>query len=209
LYLNGVIDIQETPTRLYVKFPCPFVQKRLFNYFAHELFDDPERLYAPFEDLSDAITEERLHVPNLLRRYQRYFQANRERLLKATPRRADLRPYEAVYHFNLYMYLSRFLQRREGQVLPEFPTGNGRIDLLIRYAGRVYGLELKSFVDAYEYRAALRHAARYGRQLGLDEITLCFFVEAVDDENRAKYEALHVDAESGVSVTPVFVATGA
>ena len=38
---------------------------------------------------SDAITEDRLHVPNLLRRYQRYFQANRERLLKAAPRRAD------------------------------------------------------------------------------------------------------------------------
>ena len=154
------------------------------------------------------MTEERLHVPNLLRRYERYLQANRERLMKDAPRRADLRPYEAVYHFNLYMYLSKFLQHRDGQVLPEFPTGNGKIDLIIKYAGRVYGLELKSFVDAYEYRRALCQAARYGQQLGLDEITLGFFVEAVDEANRAMYEAVHTDAEMGVTVTPIFVATG-
>jgi hypothetical protein len=33
-------------------------------------------------------------------------------------------------------------------------------------------------------------------------------VEAVDDANRAKYEAVYVDAETGVTVVPVFVETG-
>jgi hypothetical protein len=45
--------------------------------------------------------------------------------------------YEAVYHFNLFMWLSRFLQRTGGRVHPEFPTGNGRgpsgHDLFVRY----------------------------------------------------------------------------
>jgi hypothetical protein len=207
LYLNGVIDIQETPTQLYVKFPSPFVQKRLFNYFAHELFGDVERLHAPFEDLDDTITPERLHVPNLLRRYERYLQANRERLLKDAPRKSNLRPYEAVYHFNLYMYLSRFLDNWGGQVYPEFPTGNGKIDLLIRHGGQEYGVEVKSYSDEFSYRRALEQAARYGRQLGLDEITLVFFVEHVDDANRARHEAVYQDHDAGVTVRPVFVET--
>ena len=123
-------------------------------------------------------------------------------------RKTDLRPYEAVYHFNLYMYLAGFLQHRQGQVWPEFPTGNGKIDLIIHYAGQVYGVEVKSFVDAYEYNRALSQAARYGQQLGLTEITLALFVEAVDETNRTRYEATYTDAETGVIVTPVFVATG-
>jgi hypothetical protein len=115
---------------------------------------------------------------------------------------------EAVYHFNLYMYLARFLQSYEGQVFPEFPTGNGKIDLIIRYAGQVYGLEVKSYQDAYTYRESLWQAARYGQQLGLSEITLAFFVDAIDEASRTQYEAVYRDAVSGVTVRPVFVATG-
>lgn len=58
------------------------------------------------------------------------------------------------------------------------------------------------------YREALMQAARYAQQLGLHEITLALFVEAVDDANRAKYEAVYVDAATGVTVRPVFVETG-
>jgi hypothetical protein len=209
LYLNGVIDWeQESITERYVKFPCPFVQKRLFNYFARTLFRNVGQLQAPFEDVSDTITADKLNVKSLLRRYEGYLRKNSEWLLQDAPRRADLRLYEAVYHFNLYMYLASFLRHYKGQVWPEFPTGNGRLDLLMRYSGRVYGLEVKSFVSAFDYREALDQAARYGSQLGLTEITLALFVEAVDDANRARYEAVYVEAETGVTVTPVFVATG-
>ncbi len=45
-------------------------------------------------------------------------------------------------------------------------------------------------------------------ELGLREITLALFVEAVDDENCARYEALYEDEETGVRMRPVFVATG-
>ena len=37
---------------------------------------------------------------------------------------------------------------------------------------------------------------------------LALFVEAVDDANRAKYETVYVDEETGVVVRPVFVETG-
>jgi hypothetical protein len=210
LYLNGVIDWeQESLTERYVKFPCPFVQKRLFNYFARTLFRDAGQLYAPFEDLSDTITDDDLNVENLLRRYEEYLKKNRAWLFENTPRRADLRIYEAVYHFNLYRYLASFLQSYGGQVWPEFPTGNGKADLVLRHAGQVYAIEVKSFSTQYEYNKALPQAARYAQQLGLTEITLALFVEAVDDANRARYEAVYEDQETGVTVRPVFVATGA
>jgi len=35
-----------------------------------------------------------------------------------------------------------------------------------------------------------------------------FFVEYIDDANRQKYEKDYTDVETGVEVTPVFVATG-
>ncbi|HOT93494.1 MAG TPA: AAA-like domain-containing protein [Anaerolineae bacterium] len=209
LYLNGVIDwVQTAPNQRYVKFPCPFVQKRFFNYFARTLFRESGQLYPPFADLSDAITDDCLFVPGVLRRYETYLRENRSWLLKDAPRRSDLRVYEAVFHFSLYRYLASFLEGYGGQVVPEFPTGNGQIDLLLRYAGQSYALEVKSYTTAPGYRLALQQAARYGQQLGLAEVTLALFVEAVDDANRAKYEAVHTDATTGVVVRPVFVQTG-
>ena len=165
-------------------------------------------MFGPFEDLSDTISEAGLDVERLVRRYQRYLRENRDWLLGDAPRRRDLRVFEAVHHFVLYSFLDRFLQPWGGRVLPEFPTGNGKIDLLIRYAGRTYGLELKSFTDAFGYRRAVEQAARYARQLGLQELTLVLFIDAVDDTNRRTYETVHVDPETSVQVAPIFVETG-
>ncbi|MFN8494374.1 MAG: AAA-like domain-containing protein [Caldilineaceae bacterium] len=210
LYMNGVIDEEVIDeTNYYVRFPCPFVQKRLFNHFAHELFRQVGQLHKPFDNLADTITETQLSLKNLLRRYQTYLQQNRSWLFKDAPRKANLRLYEAVYHFNLYMFLAKFLENKGGQVFPEFPTGNGQIDLLVRYASQVYGLELKSFTDLFGYQQALKQAARYAYQLHLSEITLVLFVEEIDEPNRTQYEAPYQDKQHGVTVHPVFVATGA
>ncbi|MFN8490761.1 MAG: AAA-like domain-containing protein [Caldilineaceae bacterium] len=209
LYTNGVIDYEQEGKKHYVRFTCPFVQKRLFNYFSNQFFAYLGALYDPFEDLSTIIHAQHLNINNLIRLYERYFQKNREWLLKEAPRRTtDLRIFEAVYHFNLYMYLARFLQSYGGWVTPEFPTGNGKLDLLIQYAGQRYGLEVKSFSDEYEYQKALKQAAHYGHQLHLAEITLLLFVEAVDDENRRKYEAHYTAPVTSVLVQPIFVTTG-
>jgi len=210
LYMNGVVDIEQVSLREnYVKFPCPYVQKRLFNAFARELFQKMDRLYDPFEDLADTITDESLNIQRLLQRYEQYLQANRELVLKNAPRRKnDLRVFEAVFQFHLYTYLTSFLQSYDAQVQPEFPTGNGAIDLLIRHAGQLFGLELKSFANQREYRNALTQAAKYGKQLGLSEVGLVLFIEAVDDKNRQRFESDYTDAKTGVTVHPQFVQTG-
>lgn len=210
LFTNGVIDREQVNlTDYYVKFASPFVQKRLFYFFARELFGRLSVLYEPFSDLSDTITENGLALGKLIRRYEAYVQQNGAWLWREAPRRkTDERIYEAVYHFNLYMYLTQFLADYDGRVIPEFPTGNGKIDLFIHYAGTTYGLEVKSFVNQRAYQQALLQVARYGQQLGLAAMWLLFFVETVDDHNRRKFEATYVDPATGVTVHPLLVATG-
>jgi hypothetical protein len=111
LYMNGVISVEEVSmSENEVKFPCPYIQKRLFNYFARELYHEMDRLSDPFDDLSDTITEKSLNIPQLLRRYEQYLQENQQLVLKNAPRRRDdLRVYEAVFHFHIYLYLTSFL----------------------------------------------------------------------------------------------------
>ena len=212
LYMNGVVEqeVVRTPheTRRYLKFPSPFVQKRLFHYFSRLLTPDVGQLHPPFEELSDIIKDNHLNIKKLMALYERYLRKNRAWLFRDAPRRStDLRIFEAVYHFNLYMYLSSFLQPREGVVYPEFPTGNGQIDLIIKIAGQKYGLEVKSFTNGTSYKKAITQAAKYGKQLELAEISLIFFVEVIDDANRQKYEITTVDEETGVRVEVVFVTT--
>ncbi|MCP4351009.1 MAG: hypothetical protein GY795_36545 [Desulfobacterales bacterium] len=209
LYQNGVIDREtENETDYYVRFACPFVQKRLFNYFARSLFGYMGKLHEPFEDMDDTVTGDGLNIVNLMRRFQTYLKKNREWLLEDAPKRKDLRVFEAVYHFNLYRYLCDFLETRRAKVWPEFPTGNGAVDIIIKYADRIYALELKSYTDGAGYREALDQAARYGKQLELSEISLVFFVEYIDDANREKYEKEYIDRQTRVRVIPIFVETG-
>jgi hypothetical protein len=68
-------------------------------------------------------------------------------------------------------------------------------------------IELRSFTDAFGYRRAIGQAARYARQLGSPKLTLVFFIEAIDDTGRSRYEATCVDAGTGVQVAPIFVET--
>ncbi|WP_069472109.1 AAA-like domain-containing protein [Candidatus Marithrix sp. Canyon 246] len=208
LYLNGIIDIEQVSLREnYIKFACPYIQKRLFNYFTREVFrENINYLSDPFEDLSDTITADQLNIRRLLERYEDYLQINKEQILKDAPRRNnDLRVYEAVFHFNLYFYLTSFLNSYDAIVQPEFPTGNGQIDLLIRHAGQLFGLELKSFASQAAYRKALIQAAKYGKSLQIAEIFLVFFVETIDETNRQKFEKDYMDSDTGVMVHPKFV----
>ncbi len=207
LYLNGVIDHEKVGDRYFVRFSCPFVQKRLFNYFAHELFHYTGKLHEPFEDLDDAVTETDLHIANLIRRFEGYLKTNREWLLQDAPKRKDMRIFEAVFHFALYRFLFDFLESWRARVWPEFPTGNGKVDILIEHAGKLFALEVKSYSDARAYRSALGQAARYASQLGIARISLAFFVDRIDDANREKYETEYSDEETGVVVKPVFVET--
>lgn len=209
LYLNGIIDIDDTGNHLYVRFSCPFVQKRLFNYFSGDIFRTVDHLYDPMTDLASVINEDEVHVPELMALYQTYLSQNRDWLLKDAPRRrTDLRIYEAVFHFNLYMYLKAFFQDKGGDVFPEFPTGNGKVDILIRYKKELYALELKSFKDRYAYQQSLVRAAQYAEQLGLKKIYLILFIDTIDDANRRRLETVCRDEKFNTEVVPLFVVTG-
>jgi hypothetical protein len=210
LYMNGVVSIDEVSlTEYYVKFPCPYIQKRLFNYFAREIYPEMDGLYSPFEDLSDTITDNSIDIQRLIQRYEKHLQANREMVLKDVPRRKkDFRVFEAIFHFHFYVYLDSFFRGYDVRVIPEFPTGNGEIDLLIRYAGQLFGLELKSFANQHSYREALKQAAKYGKELGVAAIWLVLFVETVDDKNRQLFEVDYTAEDTGVVVHPLIVKTG-
>jgi len=208
LYMNGVIDWEISEKTPYVKFACPFIQRRLFNYFSSERFGMMDRLIEPFEDISNAVTEKSLNIRNILKLYNRYLVKNNEWFLREAPRRSDMKIYEAAFHFSLYVYLYEFLKDKGGRVFPEFPTGNGKVDIIIRYADKVYGLELKTYKDRSAYNKSLEQAARYGKQLKVGEIFLIFFVEYITDENREKYELEYLDKVKGVKVIPVFIETG-
>jgi hypothetical protein len=208
LYMNGVLEIEPSQEELYAKFASPFVQKRLFNYFSDQLFRYTGKIRQPFEDLSSIFTLQGLHIKNLINRFETYLKQNREWLLQDTPTCKDLRVYEAVYHFCLYRYLCDFLDPEQAKVYPEFPTGNGKIDLLIHYHGTRYGLELKSYSNEREYHEALTQAAQYGKELQLPEISLISFVEYINEETRKKYEVNYMDTATGVTVIPIFVETG-
>ncbi len=189
LYQNGVIDQEtENETDYYARFACPFVQKRLFNYFARELFGYTGRLSEPFENLSDTVTEDSVNIGNLIRRFQGYLKKNREWLLADAPRRKDMRIFEAVWHFNLYRYLCDFLEGKKAKVWPEFPAGNGKVDIIIEYGGRIYALEVKSYTDESGYYEALDQAARYGKQLGLSRLERHVLIDEVQKEIDAEVD---------------------
>ena len=95
-----------------------------------------------------------------------------------------------------------------GWVYPEFPTGNGKIDILIQYSEKLYGIEVKSFASVYGYKQSLVQAAKYGKRLKLREITLVFFTEYINDQAIEKFEIDYIDENTKVKVVPVFVAVG-
>lgn len=172
------------------------------------LFSKLSRIMKPSPTTPVKVTPARLDIRRLLALYREYLKTNKDRLFKDAPRRSDMRVCEAVYHFNLYAYLNDYLSQRRGLVLPEFPTGCGKIDLLIRYGDETYGIELKSFTDRSAYRRALQKSAQYGKQLGLDEVYLVSFLETVDKKTRRVLETDFQDKDTGVLVKPVFIETG-
>jgi hypothetical protein len=208
LYMHGVVDKEiANGSRRYTRFASPLVQKRLFNYFSGSMSRHIGRLYDPLLDLETIIYRDTINIKNLVELYQQYLKKNSQWLFKDAPRRADMKIREAVFHFNLYSYLNEFLKDFDGNVFPEFPTGNGKVDLLIRFRDKLYALEVKSFSNLHLYREAMAQAAGYAKQLGISEISLVFFIDSIDDKSREQYQAPYRDDATGVKVIPLFIET--
>jgi len=208
LYMNGIILFErslEDKKKIFAKFSSPFVQKRLFNRFANELYPHMGQIIKPFENINHIYNGEAINIKNMLIRFERYLRENKEWLLKDAPRRkSDLQIFEATYQFILYGWLSRFLNQL-ASVTPEFPTGNGKIDLLIRKGSYLYGIEVKSFTNTYLIQKGIKQAADYAAQLKLSEIVLAVFIESISTEARAEHEIEYLDQTTNVKVYPQFI----
>lgn len=82
------MDREKENGRNYLRFSCPFVQKRLFGYFSRELFPYLGTLFEPFEDVRHILTDTDLNLTALIRRYEQHLQKNRDWMLANAPRRS-------------------------------------------------------------------------------------------------------------------------
>ncbi|RLC19554.1 MAG: hypothetical protein DRI57_06875, partial [Deltaproteobacteria bacterium] len=157
------------------------------------------------DELEDVFGGDSLNLPALLRRYKDYLKRLRAKGLnpwKDQPRRADLHYTEAVGHFHLYAWLRSAVGRR-CIVSPEFPTGNGRVDLHLRRGEQRGIIEVKSFVDASEVRKSRKQAAEYAGRLNMDSVTVALFVPTEDEEILGQLSG--GQTIDGVSVTVVAI----
>lgn len=215
LYLHGVIAYEEiqgpADQRLAVcRFSSPLVQRRLYHAFSREMAELGGRVPAvdPRLDLTDAFA--RLDPVALLNAYRDYLQRLKARGInpwQGHPRRADLHVREAVGHFHLYWWL---LEASGLAVLvtPEFPTGNGKVDLHLRRGAQTAVIEVKSFTQRRDLPTQKEQAARYARSQGLPAATLALFVPTDDEPLVAELcaaEILTVDGQP-VQVSTVAIA---
>ncbi len=191
LYLNGVIDEKTVAddsgrSSLVCKFSSPFVQKCLFDAFATILVGHRMPILAlePTDRVTDLFKKADIDLPGLLQRYKNFLKRLKAKGLypwKGQPRRSDLRLTEAVGHFHLYSWL----QNAVGNfcaVSPEFPTGNGRVDLHLECGGKLGIIEVKSFRDLAETENAVVQTAGYALKLGLHTAAMALFVPVEDEE---------------------------
>jgi len=212
LYLNGIIDGDTATDEGGMKteicrFSSPFIQERLYNALTDDLVGDRMPILALeiLDDLADVFAGEALDLPALLERYKAYLTRLEAKGIdpwKEQPRRSDLRLTEAVGHFHLYAWLQAAVGRR-CVASPEFPTGNGKVDLLLQCGDKRGIIEVKSFVDLYEVQRGCQQAARYAASLGLDSVTMALFVPARDDDALQKLSSEQTIDGVRVIVVPI------
>ncbi len=199
LYLNGVIDyvgvIDEKGVATdFCRFSSPFVQQCLYNALIDDLIGDRMPMLAldPLDELEDVFRGPKLNVTALLGRYKDYLARLKAKGInpwKDQPRRKDLHYTEAVGHFHLYHWLQNAIGRF-CVISPEFPTGNGKVDLHLKCGEKNGLIEVKSFSGALQLKEARKQAAAYARQCGFKSVAMALFAP-VDDE--AVLEKLSVD----------------
>ena len=189
LYLNGVIgystqtDTQGT-VREICRFSSPFIQKCLFDALSSDVVGDslPMPALEILDDLADVFADG-LNLLALLTRYKAYLTRMKARGLnpfKDQPRRTDLHYTEAVGHFHLYAWLKEAVDDI-CVISPEFPTGNGKVDIHIRCKDTEGIIEVKSFRSPAKTKEAIIQAAAYAKSLGLNSVTLALFVPVEDE----------------------------
>ncbi len=191
LYLNGIIDNYEVTDSNGDKidvccFSSPYVQSCLFHALTIDLMGESTPILAlePLDELEDVFGGSELDLPALLERYKGYLRRLAARGLnpwQEQPKRSDMNYTEAVGHFHLYFWLRNAVEDY-CTISPEFPTGNGRVDLHLKCDMGEGIIEVKSHTNQARLRQSIQQAAHYASRLGLNAITVALFAP-VDDEN--------------------------
>ena len=209
LYLNGVIDYEDTKDvngkrKKLCIFSSPFVQDTLYEAFTLDMVGEETPIYALRigDDLRNVFEGDDLNLPALIDRYRDYLKRLKDKGLspfKEQPKRSDLNIYESGGHFHLYHWLMNALSRR-CSVSPEFPTGNGRVDIHLRCDNREGVIEIKSFKDMHTLEQSIVQASRYAEGLNLRSIVLVVFLTGVEED-----EAMQLKAEKNMGDIMVYV----
>lgn len=208
LYMHGIVEPTNIPDagrpfRTMCRFSSPYVQDCLYQALGAELVTDTDKVLAlqPLDDLADVFAGPTMHIPALLTRYTDYLARLKSAGInpwKSQPRREpDYQLTEAVGHFHLYAWLQQAIGKR-CVVSPEFPTGNGTIDMHLRCNDQQGLIEVKSFVDKYQLTIDKPKAAAYAKQLGLDVVTMAAFIPVLDKEILAQLSG--TEMHDGVQV---------
>ncbi len=213
LFLHGIITSEtlEQPNGEIgeiCRFASPFIQDCLYYALNREVIGEsyPILPLQPLDELSDVFAGMSLNLPALLQRYQDYLHRLKVKGLnpwKEQPsRKTDLRLTEAVGHFHLFTWLQAAVGR-QCVVSPEFPTGNGKVDLHLRCEGQRSIIEIKSFTNNYDAKLARQQAAKYAKQLGLPLVTVALFVPVDDEDILEKLSVEEVIEEVVVQVVAI------
>jgi len=170
------------------RFSSPFIQTCIYSALIGEIKENQERSILaldPLDTLDDVFSDDDLNVPALLRRYKDFLKRKKEggeNPWNDQPRRkTDFHLTEAEGHFHLYHWLSMALRKR-CVIRPEFPTGNGKVDLHLLCKNNKKGLiEVKSFVNAYEVKESIEQAAEYALKTNHTSITIAMFAPFTDE----------------------------
>ncbi len=212
LYQNGIVapdtvfNQKGDPLEV-CRFSAPFIQERLYNALTDDLVGErlPILALSPLDDLADVFSGPELDLPALLIRYKDYLKRLKDKGMnpwKDQPRRSDLHLTEAVGHFHLYAWLKEAVED-QCVVSPEFPTGNGKVDLHLRCGEKRGVIEVKSFKSRAMAQSAGKQAAGYGRRMGLSAVVLALFVPVEDEDVLEKLSG--VETIEGVEVSTIAI----
>jgi hypothetical protein len=122
---------------------------------------------------------------------------------KEQPRRKkDLKLTESVGQFHMFTWLKEAVGRR-CVVSPEFPTGNGKVDLHLQCGKQRGIIEVKSFVDSYQIKYDREQAADYAKNLGISSVTIALFIPVLEESVLEKLSTQ--ETVLGVEVTVVAI----
>ncbi|KPA14421.1 hypothetical protein MHK_005370, partial [Candidatus Magnetomorum sp. HK-1] len=216
MYMHGLIGYKllkkGNQTYYTCNFSSPFIQTCLYSAFVGEIKDNQERstlALDPLDSLEDVTSGSTLNLPALLNRYKDYLMRLKENGLNPwqnQPRRkSDYHLTEAVGHFHLYHWLQMALEI-ESSISPEFPTGNGKVDLHIVYEDKKGIIEVKSFTNLKASRRARKQAAAYAKQTGYPDVTIAMFAPFTDEHVISQLSVNEVI--DGINVQVVVIGQG-